>query len=119
MAEAREYEGGCHCGAVRFKATTDLAQVIECNCSHCRMKGFVLTFTPVEQFELTAGADGLTEYRFNKKVLAHQFCKVCGVQPHAFGSGPDGKKMAAINLRCVDGLDLATLTPFQYNGADI
>ena len=114
-----QHQAGCHCGAVRFKVETDFAQVIECNCSHCHMKGFVLTFTPVEQFELVSGADSLTEYRFNKKVLAHQFCKVCGVQPHAFGTGPDGMKMAAVNLRCVDGLDLATVTVTPWNGADI
>ena len=30
-----DYEGGCHCGRVRFRVSGDLAQTIDCNCSIC------------------------------------------------------------------------------------
>lgn len=109
-------EGGCHCGAVRFRAEADPDAAMECNCSHCAIKGFVLTFTPAEKFELLSGEDKLTDYRFNKKAIAHLFCSVCGVQPFGRGETPDGGKMAAINLRCVDGLDLSALNPQPVDG---
>jgi len=111
------YTGGCHCGAVRFSASADLGAVIECNCSHCSRKGLLLTFTPRDQFTLEKGGGSLTEYRFNKRVIAHQFCKVCGVQPFAFAKDPKGVDTAAINVRCVDGVDLATLKRTPYDGA--
>src|SRR6201996_3751707 len=37
------YEGGCHCGRVRFRIRVDLEQstVGECNCSICTKKGIL------------------------------------------------------------------------------
>jgi len=61
MAEIKNVQGGCHCGAVRFEASIDLSSTMECNCSHCAAKGFVLTFTPAENFKITSGEDRLTE----------------------------------------------------------
>lgn len=116
MAEPQMREGGCHCGAVTFRAPAGLDQAIECNCSHCQTKGFILSFVPREQFELLSGADSLTEYRFNTKKLAHQFCSVCGVQAFAFGSGPDGVEMAAINLRALTDVDPKALNPAPVDG---
>jgi hypothetical protein len=34
-----QYEGSCHCGAVKFEADGELTQANECNCSHCSRKG--------------------------------------------------------------------------------
>ncbi len=109
MAEMQTVAGGCHCGAVRFEATADISQANECNCSHCEKKGFLLTFTPAENFKLVKGDDALAEYRFNKKAIAHKFCKTCGVESFALGTAPNGAKMAAINVRCIDGVDLASV----------
>jgi len=108
--------GGCHCGAVRYEAEADLSNAVECNCSHCAKKGFILTFTPAEKFRLISGKEKLSEYRFNKQVIAHTFCSECGVPPFAFGTQPDGQQMAAINVRCVDDLDIATLEPQKLDG---
>jgi hypothetical protein len=111
--------GGCHCGVVRFEAEADLAHTMQCNCSICQNKGLILTFAPREQFRLLSGEDQLAEYRFNKHVIAHRFCTVCGVQPFAYAASPDGKAMAAINVRCVDGVDLETLTPQRFDGRSL
>lgn len=116
MSETTHVEGGCHCGAVRFEADIDLANTNECNCSHCAKKGFILTFTPADNFKITSGKDKLTEYRFNKKMIEHLFCSVCGVQPFGRGKGPDGSEMAAVNVRCVDEIDLSTLNPNPVDG---
>jgi hypothetical protein len=116
MGEARQYTGGCHCGRVRYRVTTALEPVISCNCSICSKRGSLLTFVPAEQFEHTAGSDEeLTEYRFNKHVIQHLFCPTCGIFSYAKGTRPDGKAMVSVNVRCLDGVDLAALniTPFD------
>ncbi|MEX0917598.1 MAG: GFA family protein [Candidatus Paceibacterota bacterium] len=120
MENETTYTGSCHCGAVAFEFTTAPIEAgLACNCSHCHRKGFILTFLPKSQFTLKSGEDNLTEYRFNKKQLAHQFCKTCGVQAFAFGTGEDGTETAAINLRCVEGIDIDSLTLNRYNGKDV
>ena len=109
-------EGSCHCGAVRFTARGEVDQVIECNCSHCSRKGLLLWFAPREALDVTQGEDRLATYRFNRRVIEHRFCTTCGVQPFGLGTGPDGRAMAAINVRCVEDLDLAQVKRVPYDG---
>lgn len=111
--------GGCHCGAVRYEAAVDLGHVVSCNCSHCAAKGLLLSFVPVEQFRLVQGEDGLREYQFNKHVIHHLFCGACGVQSFARGRRPDGKEMVAINVRCLDGIDIGVLKLTPYDGRSL
>jgi hypothetical protein len=49
------FEGGCHCGRVRFRVTAELSRVTDCNCSICGKKGFLHLIVPLEQFELLRG----------------------------------------------------------------
>lgn len=116
MAEAKNYAGSCHCGRVRYDVTADLTQVMECNCSHCARKGFLLTFVPPSKFTLHAGENDLTEYQFNKKIIHHLFCRACGVEPFARGKMPDGSPAIAINVRCLEGVDLDALKTAPFDG---
>jgi len=111
----KKYEGGCHCGAVRYEVETELAKVISCNCSHCEAKGLLLDFVDNDKFKLLSGEDNLTEYLFNKKAIRHLFCKTCGVQ--SFAEGINFPK-TAINIRCLKDLDISklTITPFEGKG---
>jgi hypothetical protein len=111
------YSGSCHCGAVAFTVEGDIpATAIACNCSHCRRKGFLLTFVPATQFTLDSGEDALTTYLFNKNAIRHRFCSTCGAQP--FGEGENqGTATRAINLRCVPDADLDALEIQQVDGA--
>lgn len=111
-----KYTGGCHCGKVQYEIEAEISSVIECNCSHCAKKGFLLTFIPKESFTLISGANDLTEYLFNKKTIRHVFCATCGVE--SFAEGIAFPQMA-INVRCLDGIDLSSLTINAYNGKDI
>ena len=111
--------GGCHCGKVRWEAQAPMDTVLECNCSHCARKGFVLTFLPREGFTLLSGEDALSEYKFNRHAIAHLFCATCGVQSHGLGTMPGAGEMAAINLRCADNVDLSTLTIRQVDGKSL
>lgn len=112
--------GACHCKKVKYQVEgLDLTQpVIECNCSHCQIKGFLLSFVPGQSFKITQGEENLTEYRFNTNRLQHLFCKTCGVQAFAKGE-KDGEQMVAINVRTIDGIDLPALSRMPYNGKDI
>lgn len=112
------YSGSCHCGAVTFSVDGDVPEAANsCNCSHCRRKGFLLTFVPRATFRIESGADKLTEYRFNTHKIAHQFCATCGCQAFGVGVGPGGQEMAAINLRCVPDADLDALKIEKVDGA--
>ncbi len=99
------HEGGCHCGAVRFKADLELENLMTCNCSICGKTGAVMAFIPGDKLQATAGRELLTDYQFGKKSIHHTFCSVCGVRPFAEGSGEDGSAWAMVNVRCLDGVD--------------
>jgi hypothetical protein len=119
MAETKTYTGGCHCGAVRYEATADLQQVISCNCSICQKKGPLLAFVPASAFTLKSGQDNLQDYQFYKHVIHHLFCRTCGVESFARGTGPDGTEMVGLNVRCFDAIDLGAFTPVPFNGRDL
>ncbi|BDG01366.1 GFA family protein [Anaeromyxobacter oryzae] len=119
MAEAKTYTGGCHCGAVRYRVTADLDGALACNCSICQKTGTALTFVPTERFDLLAGADHLTDYQFGKKAIHHLFCDRCGIRSFSRGRGPDGREMIAVNVRCLDGIDLAAVPIRSFDGRSL
>ena len=53
---------------------------------------------------------------FNKHVIKHRFCPHCGI--HVFGEGtdPKGNAVAAVNLRCLQDIDLAAIPVHSYDG---
>ena len=73
-------------------------------------------FAPLSDFKLQSGKDALTTYKFNKHVIDHQFCSVCGIQSFSSGKTPDGQEMVAINARCLDGVDVDALTIKKFDG---
>ena len=119
MPDVKTCTGGCHCGQVRFECTTDLAMVTACNCSICTKKGLHITFLAPQDFQLRAGEDNLKEYLFNKHVIRHQLCIDCGVEVFARGKKPDGTEVVALNVSCIDGLDLSRLTLTSIDGRSL
>ena len=119
MTETKTYTGSCHCGQVAYEADTDLGMVVSCNCSICRKRGALLTVVPEDNVRLKSGGEALTDYLFNKKVVHHMFCPTCGVGAFARGIRPDGAKMIALNVRCLDGVDLDALKVRKFDGASL
>jgi hypothetical protein len=109
----------CHCGQVACRVEAAPSAAIECNCSICRRKGSVLAAVALEQFHLETARDALAVYTFGRHVIRHQFCKSCGCAPFAEGTMPDGTAMVAINLRCAEDLDLATIRITPFDGASL
>jgi hypothetical protein len=93
-------EGGCHCGAVRYRVTIRRAAVSECNCSMCRKKAAIHSIVPDADFELLSGDDVLTKYTFNTHVAQHLFCSRCGI--HSFGRPRSQPDKISVNLRSLD-----------------
>lgn len=112
--EAPTYEGGCHCGRVRFRVRATKDEAIDCNCSICAKKGFLHLIVTASDFTLLAGADSLSTYTFNTGVAQHMFCNVCGI--HAFyrpRSHPDGWD---VNVRCLDGDAQSSFRVVPFDG---
>ena len=95
--------GRCHCGAVRFRIATDLLELTTCDCSICRRKNALMVKVHESKFELLAGADALTEYRFHSRTARHFFCSICGIYPfHRKRVTPD---FMGVNVFCLEGFD--------------
>ncbi len=110
------YTGGCHCGNVAYSVKADLDSVISCNCSVCSKRGSLLTFVPEANFHLLTGEGETTDYQFNKRVIHHMFFKTCGILSYGTGTAPDGAKMVAVNVRCLDDVDLDSLKITPVDG---
>ncbi|RPE80165.1 GFA family protein [Vulcaniibacterium tengchongense] len=109
------YQGSCHCGAVKFEVDGEIDGALSCNCSICRRKGALLWFVPRARLQVR-GEDALASYTFNRHVVRHRFCRTCGMHPYGEGVGPDGQAMAAVNLRCLEDIDLAAIPVRQFDG---
>ncbi len=110
------HKGSCHCGRIAFEAEGEIGPAISCNCSHCSRKGYLLWFLPRDKVKLLTPESDMATYTFNKHVIKHHFCPVCGAAPFGFGTAPDGSPTAAVNLRCLEDVDLAGLTVMPYDG---
>jgi hypothetical protein len=110
------YQGSCHCGRVAFEVEGEVTQVMDCNCSICIRKGALLWFVPREALRLLTPEEDLSTYTFGKHVIKHRFCPTCGIHPFGESSDPSGKRRAAINVRCLEGIDLSTLSIQPFDG---
>jgi hypothetical protein len=113
------HRGGCHCRRVRFEVDASaVVDALDCNCSICRMTGFLHLIVPASRFRLLDGEEALTEYRFNTGAARHLFCGHCGVKAfYVPRSHPDG---FSVNVRCLDAgtIEKVIITPFDDNDRD-
>lgn len=113
------YQGSCHCGRIAFEVEGDLSKVMECNCSICSKKGALLWFVPRARLRLLTPETDLATYTFNSHKIKHHFCPRCGIHPFGEGADPAGNAMAAINARCLEGVDPASLTVEHFDGRSL
>jgi hypothetical protein len=113
------YKGRCHCGKVAFEVEGEINGAIACNCSICSRKGTLMWFVPREKLRLLTPESEMSTYTFNKHIIKHRFCPTCGIHPYGEGVGPNGNSMAAINIRCIEGIDLASVPVQNYDGLSL
>ena len=82
----------------------------------CQRKGSLLWFVPREKLQLTTPDENAAAYTFNKHAIRHRFCANCGIHPYGEGTDPKGNAMAAVNIRCLEDIDLASVPVTHFDG---
>jgi hypothetical protein len=113
------YHGSCHCGKVRFEVDGAINGALECNCSICGRRGSLLWFVPRHSLHLHGAEEDIGTYTFNKGVIKHRFCPACGIHTFGEGTDPKGNAMAAINIRCLEGVDLDSIPVEKFDGRSL
>ena len=112
------YQGGCHCGAVRFETKIDPSHGTEkCNCTICAKMRLWSFNVPPDAFTLLQGEASLTDYVYGAKVAHHYFCKHCGI--HAFDRvdlPPPLSTYYNVAVTCLDNIDIDAVlaAPISY-----
>ena len=114
-----KHQGSCHCGRVKFEVEGELTGALACNCSICSRRGSLLWFVPRDKLRVDTAEKDIATYTFNKHGIKHRFCPVCGIHPYGEGKDPKGNQMAAINIRCLEGIDLDTVPVEHFDGRSL
>jgi hypothetical protein len=99
-----------------FEVEGKVDSAMACNCSICSRKGSLMWFVPRERLNLLTPDDNASTYTFNKHVIRHRFCATCGVHPYGEAPDPKGNAMAAINIRCLEGVELEKIPVTHHDG---
>ena len=109
-------KGSCHCGKVAFEVDGKPDKAMSCNCSICQRKGSLLWFVPRDRLRLLTPEANAGTYTFNKHAIKHRFCPTCGIHPYGEATDPKGNRMAAVNIRCLEGIDLDAVPVAKFDG---
>ena len=110
-----KHEGGCHCGRVRFEVDAPADLVVSyCNCSICRMSGYLHLIVREEAFRLRTDWSEISTYSFNTGVAKHYFCKTCGIK--SFYVPRSNPKGISVNARCLGSDTVSSVTIEDFDG---
>jgi hypothetical protein len=111
------YQGSCHCGRIAYEVEGTIDGVMACNCSICTKRGYLLWFVPRTKLTLKTPESNMATYTFNTHTIKHRFCPTCGSSPFGEGANPKTKEMtAAVNVRCLENVDLSALKVTNFDG---
>ena len=112
--DRQDYEGACHCGAVRFnvRLSQGLHGARRCTCSLCRMRGAVVVTAKATDLTVTEGKDALSLYRFNTGTAKHYFCSHCGIYTHH--QRRSDPSQIGVNVACLKGV-----SPFDFEAVEV
>ncbi len=114
-----KYKGSCRCGKISFEVEGEIKSALACNCSMCQRRGSLLWFVPRTALHLLSPEEAASTYTFNKHVIKHRFCPTCGIHPYGEGVDPKGNATAAINIRCLESIDLDTIPVRHFDGRSL
>jgi hypothetical protein len=112
------HRGSCHCGAVRFEVTADLARgASRCNCTICTKIGALGIIVAPDRLKILSPEAELGQYEWGGRVSRRYFCKQCGI--HTFSRGylaELGGAFAGVNVNTLDDIDLTNLPVAHWDG---
>jgi hypothetical protein len=111
-----KYTGNCHCGRIVFEVTGELIGAVACNCSICSRKGALLWCVPRSDLRVVTPEADIGKYTFNNHVIEHRFCPACGIHPYGEDARSNKDRMAYINIRCLEGIDLDSVPVQSFDG---
>lgn len=122
------YQGSCHCGRVRFEVDLELDHVRSCDCSICRRRGALIHRVDEGRLRLLTPLEDLTLYQWHTRTAKDYFCPTCGILPFRRPRHRTSEELAqgmpefsgwAINVRCLDGVDLGAIPVRQVYGSKL
>ena len=120
------YVGSCHCGNVRFEVEAEIDHVRICDCSICARRGALNFRVPAENLRLLTAWDELVLYQWGSRTAKDFFCRTCGILPFRRPSDPTPQELRegvapfdgwAVNVRCLEGVDVTSLPVKRIHGS--
>ncbi len=99
-----------------------------CDCSICRRRGALNYRVAKENFRLLTPWQDLTLYQWGSLTAKDYFCPTCGILSFRRPSDPTPAELSegvepfegwAINLRCLEGIDLDSIPVKRIDGSRI
>lgn len=108
----KTYHGSCHCKAVTFETTFDLAEGTgKCNCTFCwKQRMWKVRVEPAD-FRVVRGEDTLSDYSKSGDWGhgSHYFCPRCGIATHSYSDIEGFGEMITVQVAALDDLPVQDL----------
>jgi hypothetical protein len=79
--EDRSFDGGCHCGAIRFRATGPLREILLCHCSDClKLSGKSWGASAAYEDHFQYLTEARPRWYRSSEGAERGFCTECGAQ---------------------------------------
>ena len=124
----KTYGGSCHCGKIKFEVDVEIDHVRVCDCSICRRRGALIHRVPRESLRLLTPWEELVRYQWGSRTAMDYFCPTCGILPFRRPSDPTPQELKegilpfdgwAVNVRCLEGVDLESIPIRRIYGSKI
>ena len=118
QVNAKDFEGTCHCGAVRYHVTRCEEGATACNCTVCRRYGALWAYDWEGEGIVVSGPTAV--YLRGERTLGFHFCATCGCVAYWRSLTPeaDGRRRIAVNLRLAEPAVVAAMPIDRFDGLE-
>jgi hypothetical protein len=112
------FEGGCHCGAIKVRFTTDqpAASLVPRadQCGFCRKHNAAVISDPAGHLDITIAERAGAAYRFGFNITDFHLCNQCGVFVAATGIGDDELR-GVVNIHVLQDREQLAQSPMTVS----